>query len=288
MTRRRNIVGLGEAVLLERPEGLAPSGLAADVAIAAARLGHAGILVTRVGQDAAGAELLELLRAAGADTTHVQSDPDLPTAREIDRGRGIRVRRYLETTAAFDNLQADFDLEDIAQQADAVVYGLLTRRSGQTRSEENRFLAACAAAVKVFDLTNRGPGVIDRGHAEAALEHADIAIVDDAALGALRPGSRGRSLAERGQELARSAAIQTVLTVEAGAAQCAIGLFGGDSAIRVAIPPGRESHATWVVAMLDGMLRSEAVDTAIQAAARAASLSAQRVGAPIPETWRKA
>ena len=161
MARQRTIIGLGETLLLEHPDRTTVGGLAARVAMRAVSLGHRGVVVSRIGQDPPAAEMRHLLDEAGVDITYVQQDPDLPTARVIVRPIGPRLERHREERAAFDNLQADFDLMDIAQATDAVVYGLLTRRSGQTRSEENRFLAECGAALRVFDLTNRLDDTID-------------------------------------------------------------------------------------------------------------------------------
>ncbi len=153
MPRKLTIVGLGEALLMERPDGAQPAGLGASVAMRAVGLGHVGVVISRTGQDDAGTELTNLLDAAGVNTSHLQSDPDLPTGRVIVRATGEMIARHLDTRAAYDNLQWDFDLEDVAQQADGVVFSMLTRRSGQTRSEENRFLAACHGAIKVLDMT---------------------------------------------------------------------------------------------------------------------------------------
>ena len=138
MGRRQTIVGLGEA-RAERTDGDEPAGLALVVPINAVLLGHEGIAVSRLGQDRTADLLIERLQALGVDVSHLQRDPDLATARVSTRS--VSSHRGIDTQAAFDNLQWDFDLSDVAQEADAVVFGVLGRQSGQARSTADRFLA---------------------------------------------------------------------------------------------------------------------------------------------------
>jgi len=293
MVRRRKIVGLGEAVLLERPQGGSAAGLAATVALAAVRLGHAGIVVSRVGQDAPGDELITMLGAGGADTTCLQRDPDLPTARIIERAIGPTVVRFTDAPAAFDNLQADFDLEDVAQQADAVVYGLVARRNGQTRSEENRFLGACAAALKVFDLTNRLGDAVDRNQVQSGMEHADGVVVDEVALAAAAPGSRDLPLVRQARELMRAQSVSFVVVLSgpggasAGSRRDAT-LLVGEDAHKALLPGDPIGGAVALVALLDGILAGAPMADALDAAARAGAYAIEHPGDALPASWREA
>ena len=283
MARQRTIIGLGESLLREHPDRTEPAGLASEVAIGAVRLGHLGVAVSRVGQDPPARELDDLLRDAGVDTSHLQSDPDLPTGREIVRAIGGSASRYLEERAAFDNLQFDFDLEDVAQQADAVVYGLLSRRSGQTRSEENRFLDACRAAVKVFDLTNRAGDAVDRGQARSGLDPADGAIADDVVLRDVVPGAGGASPLATARTLLREFSLSFVVVVYEEEGDRRLGLVSEDETLEGTTFEG--GHATIVfavLALLDGVLRGKALPEALQTAARAAAHHAQHPDEPLP------
>ncbi|MHC4128850.1 MAG: hypothetical protein ACYSUA_11905, partial [Planctomycetota bacterium] len=143
MARKRVIVGIGEALLAEYPDREEPAGLAALVPIQAVLLGHEGIAISRLGQDRAADALLSGLRERGVDVSHLQSDPDLATGRLVIRALGGAT--LLDAHAAYDQLQWDFDLADIAQGADAVVFGALIMRSGQARSAVDRFLDECKA-----------------------------------------------------------------------------------------------------------------------------------------------
>ena len=135
-------------------------------------------------------ETARSLRERGVDVSHLQSDPDLATGRLVIRALGGAT--LLDAHAAYDQLQWDFDLADIAQGADAVVFGALIMRSGQARSAVDRFLDECKAALRVFDLTNRPEPELSRGHTLSGLRHAEVAVVDDFAIQMLLPGAGDR------------------------------------------------------------------------------------------------
>lgn len=193
MARQRIIVGIGAALCEEssgsQPAG-APGGLALDVAIQAVRLGQIGIPISRLGQDQFAMELLTQLKAMALDVSHLQSDPDLPTARLVTRRIAGKTSVSLDPVAAFDNLQWDFDLVDVAQSADAIVFGELARRGGQSRTVIGQFLLECRKALRVFDLTDRGGAAIDRSRALGGLKHCDGVVVDSAAMHVLCPAMR--------------------------------------------------------------------------------------------------
>ncbi|MHC5023662.1 MAG: PfkB family carbohydrate kinase [Planctomycetota bacterium] len=213
MTRPRTIIGIGEAILAERPDRAEPAGLALRAAIEAVRLGHRGVPISRVGQDRFGEELLELLRAGQIDVTHVQTDPDLPTARMRARPAAAPAPSPLAPNLAFDNLQWDYDLTDLAQQADAAVFGLLGARTGQARSVIQRFLAECTNAVRVVDLAGCDDAAAHRAIAQALLRDANVAVLDDPALEAVMPGAGDATERDVARSLLRQFDLSVMLHV---------------------------------------------------------------------------
>ncbi len=188
-SRPRRLLAVGWLAVDETADGLRPGGVAARAAIRAATAGHHVSLVGRVGQDSEGETLLGLMREAGVDTAAVQQDPDLGTAVRRIRGDGTADRRIDASPAAPDTLQWDFDMEDRARRADAVVFSIESWRSGQARSEERRLLEEASGAVRAADLVHRTPsGRAEdpvRDHLRSALEAATIAILDARALASL-------------------------------------------------------------------------------------------------------
>jgi fructokinase len=285
MARQRTIIGLGEVLLAEYPDRLEPTGLAALVALQAVHLGHVGVAISRVGQDQAAEELLKLLHDRGVDTTHIQRDPDLPTGRVIERPIGGRIARHLESRVAFDNLQSDFDLEDVAQQADAVMYGMLTRRGGQTRSEENRFLAACGTAIKVFDLTNRAEAP-NRGQAMSGLEHADAAIVDHVAIESITPGWGSAAMRDAAAHLLHEAGLSLVLTVDESEGKATLTAHTSEESRSTTVPRPRTAFIASIVAFLHGVLAGKDHVSALQFAHRVGEHVHAHPDEPVPEDWR--
>jgi sugar/nucleoside kinase (ribokinase family) len=288
MARQRTIVGVGETFLVEHPDRTEASGLAALVAMRAVQLGDVGVVISRVGQDDEARELLALLREAGVDIGHVQSDPDLPTGRERVLAVGGRDARYLESRAAFDNLQWDFDLEDVAHQADAVVYGTLTRRSGQTRSEENRFVAACRGAVKVFDLTGPADPEEARRHALSGLEMADGAVVDPSALSTVLPGAAGPLDRQHALELLRISGISFVIAVDGGEPRRRMTAHRPEGEWSAEIPVDRVALPGAVVAFVHALLNGRNEETALRFAARVAEHVVTHRAEAIPRDWLRA
>jgi hypothetical protein len=264
MSRPRVIVGIGEALLCETPERIEPGGLAVNTALEAAKLGHAGIAISRIGQDRAGDDLLGLLTKARLNTAHLQSDPDLPTGRIIVRTVAGKVAQSLTARAAFDNLQWDFDMIDAAQQADAVVFGGLARREGQSRSVIKQFLAECTGAIRVFDMTNRAGDTVDRAEARAALEFAEAAVVDAVALKALVPGwapavagspaPHAPAMNEPARELLIANRLSFVLTSHRTPQGEQFTLHNGEGSWPAASPFPTDQHEGAIVRVLAGML----------------------------------
>jgi sugar/nucleoside kinase (ribokinase family) len=155
-----------------------------------------------------------LLRQAGADIGHLQTDPDLPTGRLTIRTLGGRTSRTLESRAAFDNLQWDFDLEDVGRQCDAVIFGELARREGQTRTTIDRFLTACRHAMRIYDLTNRDGDLLDRVMVTRALQFAEGLVLDEFALRILHPAAGDEPREVLISSLARQHKLEFVLLLD--------------------------------------------------------------------------
>ncbi len=276
MARRRVIVGVGEALLRESGGREQPAGLGLLVPLHAVQLGHEGVAVSRVGQDATGDILLSKLRDLGVDVDHLQTDPDLPTGRLVVSALGTR---GLEGHAAFDNLQWDFDLEDVAQRADAVVFGGLIRRSGQARSAVDRFLAECRMALRVFDLAGRAGVDLNRGHAMSGLRRAEALVIDDHALSQLLPGAGDTPPDEVARELARQADLSLVLIAQEGRP---VSARTADASCSGATVHRRETHEATVVALLHGVLAGWELAASVAFAERVAQHVAERPDQPLP------
>lgn len=157
---RFTVVGLGEALFdIIGPDaclGGAPLNVAVHAHQLAAPHGGRGVPVSRVGQDDLGEQALTLLRDRGLDTARIETDPDRPTGQVfVDLDAQGQPTYDILPNVAWDNLQFDPDLEDLAQQTTAVAFGSLAQRDAQSRNTIYRFLDVAARSFKLFDVNLR-------------------------------------------------------------------------------------------------------------------------------------
>ncbi len=164
MPHRFTIVGLGEALFdLIGPHqrlGGAPLNVAvhAHQLLAPHGLGR-GVVVSRVGQDPLGNDVIDQLRERGMDTAYLQTDPDQPTGRvHVKKDAQGDATYDIAAPAAYDQLWYDPELEDLARDADAVAFGSLAQRNAQSRNTIYRFLGEARRAVKLYDVNLRSSG----------------------------------------------------------------------------------------------------------------------------------
>jgi|Deesub1362B_J571_1020462.scaffolds.fasta_scaffold02892_3 fructokinase len=151
------IAGLGELLWDVYPDGKFPGGAPANFALHAHRLGHEGIIMSRVGQDAAGKELLAFLKRQGLNTSAIQVDEAHPTGTvriELD-ARGIPTF-FCSRNTAFDYL-TDFSAWLARYGApDAILTGTLAQRHSVSRKAIWDTLDRCQSSFILFDVNLRG------------------------------------------------------------------------------------------------------------------------------------
>ena len=160
MTVRFTIVGICEALFDVFPDrqvlGGAPLNCAVHAHQLAQPLGGRGVVVSRVGQDSLGTQLLGELRSRGMSTDYVQTDPDRPTGTVyVDLSDPSSPSYDIVQPVSWDWIQFDPDLETLASQASAVCFGSLAQRVSESRSAILRFLTAARQAVRLFDVNLR-------------------------------------------------------------------------------------------------------------------------------------
>jgi sugar/nucleoside kinase (ribokinase family) len=229
-SRAPAVVTIGAA--FSRPSGTpAFGGIAAEVALGLAAAGCPSTPISRIGDDDAGRAMLAAFEAAGLPTDAMQIDRDLPTGRLRAPLFGTGGEARLDALAAFDMLQWDGELGGLAAGCSWVLFDGTSRRHAQSRGTVDRFLYEARGATRVFDLSRRPPGAIDRTAMLGGLEQAEVAILDAAAIDAIavesEPSRRPEAI------LARS---NLGLLVELGpAGPCRVWRAGGD---RIEEAPG--------------------------------------------------
>jgi fructokinase len=151
------ILAVGEILWDLLPSGKQLGGAPANFAYHAHALGAESRVVSRIGNDPLGREILDRLRALGLPTDGVSVDATAPTGTvSVELAADGQPRFTIHENVAWDRLEADEASLAFAAQADAVCFGSLAQRSEPSRSSICRLVAATpTAALRVFDINLR-------------------------------------------------------------------------------------------------------------------------------------
>ncbi len=170
----KTIVAIGEALWDVFPDQRRPGGAPCNVAFHAARLGDRGVIITRVGDDAPGDELVVFLRDRGVDTDYVQRDGTRPTGTVLVTIEGSDPQYAITEGVAWDHMAAEDAARALTATADAVCVGSLAQRGEASRAAIQQLLSdARGQALVVFDVNLRPP-FIDAEAIAATLGVADV------------------------------------------------------------------------------------------------------------------
>ena len=157
MNSQTIVVGMGEALWDVLPEGKKLGGAPANFAYHVSQFGLESRVVSAVGQDKLGAEILEnfrqkqlygLIETVPYPTGTVQVELDAEGVPCYDIKEGV----------AWDNIPYTQALEGLASQTRAVCFGSLAQRSIVSRQTIHRFLDAMpddADTLRIFDINLR-------------------------------------------------------------------------------------------------------------------------------------
>ncbi len=151
------VVGMGEALWDVLPEGKKIGGAPANFAYHVSQFGLPSCVVSAVGKDPLGNEILENFTSKGLN--HLIEEVPYPTGTvqvEIDPAG---VPQYeIKENVAWDNIPYTARLEQLAERTKAVCFGSLAQRNVVSRNTINRFLDAMPQNddnLVVFDVNLR-------------------------------------------------------------------------------------------------------------------------------------
>lgn len=151
------IVGLGELLWDLLPGGRQLGGAPANFAFHAAHLGNAARVVSRVGDDELGCELLARFKSLDLSCESVQIDSEHPTGTvPVKLDASGQPDFTIVEDVAYDYLAWTQPLQSLAAATDAVCFGSLAQRNAQSRETIRAFLEATRPdTVRVFDVNLR-------------------------------------------------------------------------------------------------------------------------------------
>ena len=167
------IVGIGEVLWDLLPTGKQLGGAPANFACHAHALSANARLISRVGDDPPGREIIANFRARGIPTETIGVDTAAPTGSvsvEVD-AQG-HPQFTIHENVAWDHIAADSAALAAVRSADAVCFGTLAQRTKFVRATVAALLAATRPdALRIFDINLRppfiDPDVISRSLATA-------------------------------------------------------------------------------------------------------------------------
>lgn len=151
------VVGMGEVLWDVLPEGRKMGGAPANFAYHVSQFGLPGCVVSAVGVDSLGKEIIENFTTKGI--THLIAEVPFPTGTiqvEVDENG---IPQYdIKDNVAWDNIPFTPHLEALAKKTKAVCFGSLAQRNEVSRDTITRFLEAMPRtddSLVVFDVNLR-------------------------------------------------------------------------------------------------------------------------------------
>lgn len=171
------ITCFGEILWDVLPTSKQPGGAPMNVAADLRNLGLNAKLISRVGSDELGQELLDFLTKKGIPTNLVQTgQTHLTSVAKANISDSNEVTYELMQPVAWDYIMPDAGLAKVVKQSDFFVYGSLAARSTQTH--ETLLTLLEVARQKVFDVNLRPPHYT-RQVVEGLLYRADMAKLNE-------------------------------------------------------------------------------------------------------------
>jgi fructokinase len=287
------ILSVGEVLWDLMPSGPLLGGAPANFAIHARALGANALLVSRIGNDLLGSNVLRHFMETGFPADLITVDPTAKTGVvEVRLGGDGQPVYDIHEDAAWDRLLADASSLHEAAEADAVCFGSLAQRSATSKEAIRTLLrAAPKQALRVFDINLR-QHYYSAEVLGTSLELASVLKLNDTELPVLAGefSLKGDTRAQLSQ-LEERFALRALVYTRGGNGSLLLvnGVFsehpGIAATVRDTVGAGDSFTATVVMGLLKGWPLDEINETANEVAAFVCSQSGATP--PLPEHLRK-
>ena len=279
-------IGLGEILWDLLPSGKQLGGAPANFAYHAHALGAEARVVSRVGNDPLGREILDRLRALGLTTDGIGVDTNAPTGTvSVELAADGQPRFIIHENVAWDRMVADEASLAFAARADAVCFGSLAQRREPSRSSIRALVAATpATALRVFDINLRqqfySPEIV-----ETSLQLANVLKLNDQELPVLAAmfGLRG-GVREQLAALAKQFGLRAVALTRGahGSLLLAAGIWSDHPGLAVKVADTIGAGDAFTAALTLGLLAGRPLDDINRHANEVAAYVCSQPGATPP------
>jgi fructokinase len=143
---RYSIVGIGEILWDMFPNGKKLGGAPANLIYHISKLGHIGTIITRIGNDVLGKEILKKLSENKINTSFIQVDGLHPTGTvNISFNPSGQPYYEIKKKVAWDFIEWQHSFNDLLNKTNAICFGSLAQRSNISRHTIKRFLRRAIA-----------------------------------------------------------------------------------------------------------------------------------------------
>jgi len=173
------VAGIGELLWDIFPEGKMPGGAPANFAFHASQSGCNAILVSAVGSDEFGRELLSALNGLNLNLKYIQRNNYSTGTVTVQRGENGQPRYTIHENTAWDNIRFSDEIREISDHFNAVCFGTLGQRSQVSAKTIQTVLSRLKpGCLKIFDINLR-QHYYSAEIIEESLKQADIFKLND-------------------------------------------------------------------------------------------------------------
>jgi fructokinase len=253
-----------------------------NVALRMHSLGASVHMISRLGQDADGEEILKYLKHQGLSSDLIQIDTTHKTGTVDVHLDATRTATYtINKPAAWDAIEMTPEMKKAVSSSDALIYGSLATRS--QRSEYTLKALLKEARFKIFDMNLRPPHY-DMDRMEDLLQQADLVKLNDEELDELAGylKLKGTTITQKMMDLAAWMPSEVTICVTKGADGAQL-LFKGEmytnSGYRVEVADTVGAGDSFLATLCYHLLIHTAPQKALDKACAMGSLVAGKEGA---------
>ena len=229
------VVGIGEILWDILPSGKKLGGAPANFAYHAGELGCEAYIISSVGNDKLGNEILDILNTLGLSSRYIQIDECHPTGTvEVQLDNNGIPSYIIHKNVAWDYIKVNEKCLELMKNADAVCFGSLSQRSETSREAILKLLNNTNNnCIKIFDINLR-QNFYNREIIINSLAHANVLKLNELELSIVSDllGVNGGEESEKLRKLQKKYSLRLIALTKG---DCGSILFNGE---RISKHPG--------------------------------------------------
>ena len=272
-------VCFGEVLWDILPDARLPGGAPMNVAYHLNHLQVPTAMISRIGNDPLGEELLQFISSKGLDTAFIQKDEEQDTGTVLATLNGNNVSYNIIQPVAWDYIQYSIEVQKLVASARYFIFGSLVARN--EKSGQTLFELLETAPYKILDINLRKPHY-EKKVLEYLMQHADMLKLNTDELQLLGQwyGLSG-SENEQMQALQQKFHLNTIITTrgDKGAAVLHDGAYVEHPGFKVQVADTIGSGDAFLAGFISKFIQPAAITEALEFACRMGAFVAGQHGA---------